>query len=94
MGKVKKFLSGAKRKVATVATAACLTVGGAMTAFASEGTQTVSQTMSTTLQTSLNQMANDFVGYIGVVLPIGLTVFAATWGIKKAKAFFKNMANG
>lgn len=58
--------------------------------FASETTAEIN--LSDTLRSGLDDAVNDFVGYVALVLPIGLTVFAATFGIKKAMAFFKNLA--
>lgn len=97
LNKVKEKAGNAKKaagkKIALLATTSALVVGSALSAFAAEGSS-VSSTMSTTLQTSMNSMVNDFIGYVGVVLPIGLTVFGAVWGIKKAKSFFASMAKG
>lgn len=80
------------KKVTMATTAVTLVVGSAMTACAAEAD--VSATMATTLQASMNSMVNDFIGYVGIVLPIGLTVFGCVWGVKKAKQFFAGIAKG
>lgn len=84
---------GSKRakKLAMFITSLSLVVGSALTAMAEEVT-TVN--LSETLRSSINSMVNDFLGYVAIVLPIGLTVFGAVWGIKRAKQFFSTVANG
>lgn len=84
---------GSKRakKLAMFITSLSLVVGSALTAMAEEVT-TVD--LSQTLRSSINSMVNDFLGYVAIVLPIGLTVFGAVWGIKRAKQFFSTVAKG
>lgn len=84
---------GSKRakKLAMFITSLSLVVGSALTAMAEEVT-TVN--LSETLRSSINSMVNDFLGYVAIVLPIGLTVFGAVWGIKRAKQFFSTVAKG
>jgi len=48
--------------------------------------------LATVLQTSLTGAVTQFVQYVGVVLPIGLTVFATTFGVKKGMKFFTQVA--
>lgn len=81
----------AKKKLAMFITSLSLVVGSALTAMAEEVT-TVD--LSQTLRSSINSMVNDFLGYVAIVLPIGLTVFGAVWGIKRAKQFFSTVAKG
>lgn len=47
------------------------------------------QTVSTAVQSAVADTLEMF----AAVLPIGLTVFAALWGIKKAIRFFKATTN-
>jgi hypothetical protein len=82
------------KKVVAVTTAMSLALSSAVCAFAADGGSTSSINMADTLKSSMDSMVNDFIGYIAVVLPIGLTVFGAVWGIKKAKTFFGSMAKG
>lgn len=79
-----------RRMVGTILTATAV-VGSAVTAMASEASASAS--IGTALQNGLNAAVTDFVGYVALVLPIGLTVFGAVFGVKKAKGFFKTVAN-
>lgn len=47
------------------------------------------QTVSTAVQSAVTDTLEMF----AAVLPIGLTVFAALWGIRKAIRFFKSTTN-
>lgn len=50
--------------------------------------------MDVTVVTSSVQTAvTDTIAMMSALLPIALTVFAATWGVKKAIRFFKGAAN-
>lgn len=81
----------AKRRMAGTTLAATAVIGTATTAMASESG--ASATISTALQTGLNTAVTDFVGYVAIVLPIGLTVFGVVFGVRKAKGFFKTVAS-
>lgn len=48
-------------------------------------------TVSTALQTALNGVVTDFLSYVAMVLPIGLTIFGTVFGVKKAMSFFKTV---
>lgn len=62
-------------------------------AFAEETTgSSLGQTLATSLTSGLQTAVNDFVVYVTAVLPLGLTVFGAVWGIKKAMGFFRTSA--
>lgn len=81
----------AKRRMVGTTLAATAIIGTATTAMASEASASAS--IGTALQNGLNQTVTDFVGYVALVLPVGLTVFGAVFGVKKAKGFFKTVAN-
>lgn len=83
--------SKCSKKLAMFITSLSLVVGSALTAMAEE---TTTVDLSSTLSSSINSMVNDFLGYVAIVLPIGLTVFGAVWGIKRAKQFFSTVAKG
>ena len=83
----------AKRRMVGTTLAATVVIGSAMTAMAEEAGSSASATISAALQTGLNTAVTDFVGYVAIVLPIGLTVFATVFGVRKAKGFFKTVAN-
>ena len=83
----------AKRRMVGTILAATVVIGSAMTAMAEEAGSSASATISAALQTGLNTAVTDFVGYVAIVLPIGLTVFATVFGVRKAKGFFKTVAN-
>lgn len=83
----------AKRRMAGATFAATAVIGSTMTAMAEEAGSSASATIGTALQTGLNTAVTDFVGYVAIVLPIGLTVFATVFGVRKAKGFFKTVAN-
>lgn len=83
----------AKRRMVGITLAATVVIGSAMTAMAEEAGSSASATISAALQTGLNTAVTDFVGYVAIVLPIGLTVFATVFGVRKAKGFFKTVAN-
>lgn len=48
---------------------------------------------STTVSTAVQTAVTDTLEMFAAVLPIGLTVFAALWGIRKAIKFFKSTTN-
>jgi hypothetical protein len=50
-------------------------------------------TMGDAVKTSVQTAVSDTIGMMMGLLPIALTVFAATWGVKKAISFFKGAAN-
>lgn len=47
----------------------------------------------TTVTTSIQTAVTSTLDMMSALLPIALTVFAATWGVKKAIRFFKGAAN-
>lgn len=62
-------------------------------AMAAEGdVSTLGQKISSALSEGLNAAVTDFVGYVTAILPLGLTVFGAIWGTKKAMGFFRTTA--
>lgn len=48
---------------------------------------------SSAVVTAVTTAVNNTVGLMTDLLPIALTIFAATWGIKKAMRFFKGASN-
>lgn len=48
--------------------------------------------LQTALSSSFNSMADNIMGYLGIALPIGLTIVGAIFGIKMAIKFFKNVS--
>ena len=47
--------------------------------------------METAMQTALSAVQTDFLGYVAMVLPIGLGIFGTVFGVKKAMSFFKTV---
>lgn len=47
----------------------------------------------TVVTTAVSSAVNDTISLMGSLLPYALTIFAATWGIRKAMGFFKKSAN-
>lgn len=92
MRKIKCFLGNMKKKIVVGATVAAVTVMSAMPVMASDTSSVDSSVITTALETGLNDTANDVLGYIAIALPVGLLVFGAIFGIKKAKAFFSTVA--
>jgi hypothetical protein len=43
--------------------------------------------------TAVQTAVTDTIGLMTSLLPIALSIFAATWGIRKAMRFFKGAAN-
>lgn len=82
-----KNLSKAKKLAVTTALA---TVTCSLPAFAADVSES-GATLSAQMATSLQQAVTDFVSMVGVVLPIGLTVFACTFAVKKGMNFFKSI---
>lgn len=85
--KVKNF-SKAKKLAITTTVA---TVATAIPVLAEETVSASGATLSATMASSLQQAVTDFVSMVGVVLPIGLTVFACTFAVKKGMNFFKSI---
>lgn len=65
---------------------------GCLTVFAEEA-ESSSPDLSTQLGSSFQTMADNIMGYIGVALPIALTVVGAILGIRFAIRFFKGIAS-
>lgn len=84
MNKVKELLSNSKVKVATVATTALLVVP--QYAFAVDET-------STAIGTALGTIKTDLLSAIGVVAPLAIGVFGATFIWKKGIKFFSSIAS-
>lgn len=76
-----------KFKVETTAAVGSAVVMVAGSAFAAPGD--VADTVKTSVQTA----ATDTIELILGLLPIALTVFAVTWGVRKGMKFFKGAAN-
>ena len=96
-----KFFSKVKEKVRNskgfryATSALCVGSIAAISAvgcFAAEDTTTVD--MTATLQSALTDMLANIMKYLGVCLPIALTVFGLYFGIKWAINFFKGVAKG
>lgn len=49
--------------------------------------------LATVVKTAIQTTVNDTIAMFGELLPIALTVFAFTWGVRKAMRFFKTAAN-
>ena len=77
-------------KVKMLMLTAALSVAGCMTALAEDGT--ASATVSDALREALNTVVTDFMGYVAIVLPIGLTIFGTVFGVKKGMQFFKTVS--
>lgn len=88
----KELSAKTKRRMASITIAATVVIGSAMTAMAEEAGSSASAAMSEALRSGLNQMLTDFIGYVAIVLPIGLTVFGTVFGVKQAKKFFSTVA--
>lgn len=86
MKKFKEKVANLKGKVAVGLAVGSTGVMMAVPAYA-EGTTT-----SDILQTGVNTIKTDVLGYVAIILPVGLAIFGAIWGIKKAIAFFKAVA--
>jgi len=56
------------------------------------GTGGAGVSMGAAVKTAVQSAVTDTIGMFGELLPIALTVFAATWGVKKAMTFFRKMA--
>ena len=84
--KILNFVKGNKVAFGSALTSMGV-VGTSLSAFA----ETSSDAVSTALQTGLHTAVTDFVGYVALVLPIGLTVFGTVFGIKKGMKFFKTV---
>lgn len=61
--------------------------------FAADESSTANVDIGSTLGDSFTTMMNNIMSYIGIVLPIALTVVGAFFGIRKAVSFFKKTAN-
>lgn len=81
-------LKAARNKLTIAATMAAVTAMNAMPTLAAGEDNTASNALTT----GLNGVKTDVMGYIAIILPIGLGIFGAIWGIKKAIAFFRGVA--
>ena len=76
-----------------ISVAMMIAVMSCFCAFAVEESSTASVDIGQTLGDSFSTMMNNIMSYIGIVLPIALTVVGAFFGIRKAVSFFKKTAN-
>jgi len=90
MRKLKRLINKGKAKNLALCTAVS-TVAMAVPALAADGDTTA--TLTEALSTGLNTAVTDFVSMVVAILPIGLTVFTATFAVKKGMKFFKNISN-
>lgn len=72
--------------------AALLATTPAFASGAEGGVTDVGSKISAALTSGLNTAITDFVGYVTAILPLGLTVFGAVWGTRKAMNFFRTTA--
>lgn len=49
--------------------------------------------LGTIVSTAVQKTVNETINMFAELLPIALTVFAFTWGVRKAMRFFKTAAN-
>ncbi|MOA32592.1 hypothetical protein D3C78_1538270 [compost metagenome] len=49
--------------------------------------------LGTVVKTAVQTTVTDTITMFGELLPIALTVFAFTWGVRKGMRFFKSAAN-
>jgi hypothetical protein len=70
---------------------------GAVTATAAVGLATTTHAATgidpAVVTSSVQSAVTDTIGMMSSLLPIALTIFAATWGVRKAIRFFKGAAN-
>ena len=86
----RKMFSGS-RKVKSIVTAVAITALMSIPAFAVD---TTAADLTTTLQTSLTACASNIMSALAVVLPIGLGIVAAMFGVKYGIKFFKSISKG
>ena len=91
--RIKGFLSSKVGKAFFVALVSALIASiGCLTCFAQESEVSMPD-MTETLSSSFSTMASNIMGYIGVALPIALTIVGAIVGIKFAINFFTKISH-
>lgn len=91
MSKLHSVKSKASKYIVTLFVVMSMAAMTCLTCFAADESSAVN--ISETIRTSFTTMQNDLISYIGIVLPIGLTIFGTYWGIQKAIKFFKKSSN-
>ncbi len=81
------------RIVSSVFVSAMIACMFCLNCFAAEVDAGSAPDLGTTLQTSLNDMVSNLISYVGIALPIALSVVGAFFAIKKVVAFFRSVAN-
>ena len=90
--KLRGFLSSKVGKAFSVASVSALIASiGCLSCFAASEVSVPD--MTETLESSFSSMMTNIMGYIGVALPIALSIFAAILGIKLAIHFFGSIAH-
>lgn len=92
MSKLHSVKSKASKYIVTLFVVMSMAAMTCLTCFAT-GEESSAVNISETIRTSFSTMQNDLISYIGIVLPIGLTIFGTYWGIQKAIKFFKKSSN-
>lgn len=85
---IKRNLQRNAHKLAGVASGTVVALATTATKAFAEDTP-----LTTAVKTSVQTAVTDTINMMMAILPIGLTVFATVWGVKKAMRFFKSTTN-
>lgn len=89
--KLRNMFSRHKKSVSVAFFSAIMACLSCFSAFATD--DTTSSSMQQQFSTAIGGIQSDLMGYIMLVVPVALAILGAVFGIKKAIAFFKSMAN-
>lgn len=86
---MRKFFEWLNKKRVEVVTATAVSLAMVATSASAEEPPTMQEQVTTAVQSAVN----DTISLFMAILPIALSVFAVTWGVRRAMRFFKSSAN-
>lgn len=92
MSKIKSFFKKHSKKIVVSAIACMTAIVGCISSFAAEAGQAASSSdIQSSFSTAINSIQSDVMGYLILVVPIGLGIFGAIIGIKKGISFVRGL---
>ncbi len=93
LSKIKNAFGRHKKAISIAFISAIMACLSCLSVFAVDGADSTTSNVKDQFSTAVSGIQSDLMGYILIVVPIALGILGAIFGIKKAIAFFKSMAN-
>lgn len=92
LSKIKNVFGRHRKAISIAFISAIMACLSCLSVFAADADSTTSN-VKDQFSTAVSGIQSDLMGYILIVVPVALGILGAIFGIKKAIAFFKSMAN-